>query len=395
VSAVEPTVALVFSPEQWVEDLHRHLVHHGGARVRQIVVDPSVALEEVYDALVVSDRWPALTARFVGAVHHEGRRVLGVFDPDEPAGKDHLVALGVDTTIAGDAPMADFVDALNEFGPLAPSIVDAHHDREDASAAATDHGRLLVVSGPRGGGITEVAVGLSAALGRRTRSVVLVDAHVPAPAVAGRLGLGLEPNLRSAVDAFNYGLGDLDRSIVRAPTFAALGIMPGFPGAVAAAQVTATEVVEVALALCTDHRFVVVDADDSSATARALLTESTDIVAVAGASPIGVVRMLAWVAGLGDAVRTTPIHVVVNRAPGARYRREEIRTEITRTFAPASLTWVPNDRAVDDAAWDGALSGRGPFRHAMTELAGWFAPEPARRGRARRARRARRERSGG
>ena len=28
---VEPAVALVFSPEAWVEDLHRHLADHGGA----------------------------------------------------------------------------------------------------------------------------------------------------------------------------------------------------------------------------------------------------------------------------------------------------------------------------------------------------------------------------
>jgi hypothetical protein len=108
-STMEPTVALVFSPEPWVEALHRHLAHHGGARVRQIVVDPAVALDEEYGALVVSDRWPALTLGFVGAIHERARKVLGVFDPDEPAGKDHLVALGVDATIATDAPMAEFV----------------------------------------------------------------------------------------------------------------------------------------------------------------------------------------------------------------------------------------------------------------------------------------------
>ncbi len=70
VTTMEPTVALVFSPEPWVEELHRHLAHHGGARVRQIVVEPSVALDEEYDALVVSDRWPALT----WAVRRRGAR---------------------------------------------------------------------------------------------------------------------------------------------------------------------------------------------------------------------------------------------------------------------------------------------------------------------------------
>src|SRR5215213_4746536 len=110
--SVEPSVGLVFSPEVWVEELHRHLSHHGGARVQQIVVEPSVALDEEYDVLVVSDRWPALTYGFVGAVHGRGRRVLGVFDPEEPAGKDHLVDLGVDATIAADADVTEFVAVI-------------------------------------------------------------------------------------------------------------------------------------------------------------------------------------------------------------------------------------------------------------------------------------------
>jgi hypothetical protein len=114
-SPAGPAVALVFSPESWVEELHRHVSHHGGARVRQIVVEPSVAFDEEYDVLVVSDRWPALTHGFVRGVHERGRAVLGVFDPDEPAGKDHLVDLGVDATIAGDAEVAEFVTTLREL----------------------------------------------------------------------------------------------------------------------------------------------------------------------------------------------------------------------------------------------------------------------------------------
>src|SRR6266511_3644064 len=54
----EPEVALVFSPESWVEGVHRHLTDHGGARVRQVVMDPALALEEDYDTLIVSHRWP-------------------------------------------------------------------------------------------------------------------------------------------------------------------------------------------------------------------------------------------------------------------------------------------------------------------------------------------------
>ena len=90
----EPEVALVFSPEAWVEGLHRHLTDHGGARVRQVIVDPSLAFDEEYGTLVVSHRWPGLTRTFIDAVHRRGRSLLGVFDPEEPAGREFLGSLG-------------------------------------------------------------------------------------------------------------------------------------------------------------------------------------------------------------------------------------------------------------------------------------------------------------
>jgi Mrp family chromosome partitioning ATPase len=371
VTIVEPTVALVFSPEPWVEALHRHLAHHGGARVRQVVVEPAVALDEEYDALVVSDRWPALTLGFVRAVHGRGRRVLGVFDPEEPAGKDHLLALGVDATVAGDSPMAEFVDALADLDISAPGTIGAGDDAVADAGAACDRrlAPLVVVSGPRGSGVTEVAVTLAAALAARREPVVLVDAHEMAPSVAGRLGLDLEPNLRSAIDACAHGLGDLAATIVWPPSGgAALGVVAGFPSPVAATQVTPDDVLGVVDTVRDGHACVV-DADEASPVAARLLGAATAIVGVAGASPVGVVRALEWAALVRRRVPATPIHVAVNRAPGARYRREEIRAEIVRTLRPQSITWLPTDPRVDAAAWDGELVGRGPFRAAIASLA--------------------------
>jgi Mrp family chromosome partitioning ATPase len=371
VTVVEPTVALVFSPEPWVEELHRHLAHHGGARVRQVVVEPAVALDEEYDALVVSDRWPALTLGFVRAVHGRGRRVVGVFDPEEPAGKDHLLALGVDATIAGDSPMAEFVDALADLDISASGAIGAGADTVADAGAACDRrlGPLVVVSGPRGSGVTEVAVTLAAALAARREPVVLVDAHEVAPSVAGRLGLELEPNLRSAIDACAHGLGELPATITWPPGgAAALGVVAGFPSPVAATQVTPDDVLGVVDAVRERHACVV-DADETSPVASVLLGAATAIVGVAGASPVGVVRALEWAALVRRRVPATPVHLAVNRAPGARYRREEIRAEIVRTLRPESITWLPTDARVEAAAWDGALVGRGPFRAAVASLA--------------------------
>jgi MinD-like ATPase involved in chromosome partitioning or flagellar assembly len=378
VTLVEPTVALVFSPEPWVEALHRHLAHHGGARVRQVVVEPAVALDEEYDALVVSDRWPALTLGFVRSVHGRGRRVLGVFDPEEPAGKDHLLALGVDATVAGDSPMAEFVDALADLDISAPRTIGAGADTVADVGAACDRslGPLVVVSGPRGSGVTEVAVTLAAALAARREPVVLVDAHEVAPSVAGRLGLDLEPNLRSAIDACAHGLGDLAATIAWPSGGAALGVVAGFPSPVAASQVTPDDVLGVVDTVRDGHACVV-DVDEASPVAGRLLGAATAIVGVAGASPVGVVRALEWAALVRRRVRTTPIHLVVNRAPRARYRREEIRAEIVRTLRPQSITWLPTDPRVEAAAWDGELVGRGPFRAAIAPLAHEVASEPS------------------
>ena len=75
-SRSEPSIALVFSPDPWVEQLHRFLSDHGGARVRQLVVDPSVLDDEEFDVLVSGDRWPSLTPALVGRLHGRtgGRR---------------------------------------------------------------------------------------------------------------------------------------------------------------------------------------------------------------------------------------------------------------------------------------------------------------------------------
>jgi MinD-like ATPase involved in chromosome partitioning or flagellar assembly len=377
----EPSVALVFSPELWVEGLHRHLSHHGGARVRQIVVEPSVALEEEYDVLVVSDRWPALTYGFVGAVHERGRRVLGVFDPDEPAGKDHLVELGVDATIAADADVGEFVTVLQLLDASIARTSGGPATRPSAGDAGGDpsSGVLVAVSGPRGSGVTEVALGIAVALAERQRSVVLLDVHEAAPALAGRLGLGLEPNLRAAVDACAHGLGSFDDCVVDVLEHGAgrLGAVAGHPSAVAASQVTLQDVLDVVGAARRSHGFVVADLEEGSPTARALTGVADAMVGVMHASPVGVVRALEWTVGACLPAGATPLHLVVNHAPRSRFRQEEIRAEITRTITPAVIAWCPHDRAVELAAWDGTPTGRGAFRAACATVAAALDPAPA------------------
>ena len=362
----EPAIALVFSPETWVERLHRHLADHGGARVRQIVLDPGLALDESYDALVVSHRWPGLTRPFVSAVRDRGRAVLGVFDPDEPAGRDHLTGLGVDGVVSADAPVAHFVDVIRELTATAPSTpgmpIDASARPDPAPAAIAP----LVVTGIAGSGTSEIALGIAAY--SRRRSTVLVDADEHTPSLAARLGLPVEPGLRDAIDAVEFGDGDARRTLVRVTR--GFQVVTGFPTASAASMASAPEVLRVVEALGRAGNSVVVEvAMNGAGIAPPVLQAAGVLLVVAPATPIAVTRLLGWFAASTPLIAGRAVHIVFNRAPRDRFRRAELEHELVRTFTPASVWFVPPCRRVDDAAWRGALVSRGPFADAVGRIA--------------------------
>jgi MinD-like ATPase involved in chromosome partitioning or flagellar assembly len=393
----EPEVALVFSPEAWVEDLHRHLTDHGGARVRQVIMDPSLAFDEVYGTVVVSHRWPALTRTFVDVVHRRGRRILGVFDPEEPAGHEFLVSLGVDRVLPSDAPMAEFVDAFIAFTAEvqqhAPTVgaIEAAVEGTPFSTPATDGDqsrawRLIAVGGTPGAGATELAIALASMLTRYGHRAVLVDADEVVPSVAQRLGLPIEPNLRSAIESVEYGMGEVNASVTRvAPD---LDVVSGLPNVGAWSQVRPTEVLDVIEAVGRLSRYVVTNVasrlEDVGrggrvryGISRTVVSEASELIGVAPATPVGVTRLLGWVADVRALNAGARVHLAVNRCPRDAFRKAELDAEIRRTFEPDSLVFLPQDPRVEAAAWSGALVPNGPYAKAVAELAVRIAP-PAR-----------------
>jgi Mrp family chromosome partitioning ATPase len=376
----EPEVALAFTADLWVEELHRHLTDHGGARVRTLLVEPEGALEESYDVLVAGHRWPALTRALVADVRANGRVVLGVHDREELASRDHLIALGVDALVESDAGPEAFVRAIT-------SVAGRRSDPSTAPVVTASRAGLLVtVGGPPGVGRTEIAVELAVGLNRRT-SAVLVDVDDVAPAVAPRLHLPLEPNLRTAIDAVEHGRGDLDRCVTVAPS-ALLPVVTGLPNASAWAQVRPGEIVRVVERLADEYSVVVADGagmlEDVGtaairtrfATARTMVSEADIVVAVCDASPHGIARLLGWVVEAIALAPGTPLLVAVNRAPDARFRRAELYEEITTSLPTIGVVFVPSDALVGDAAWDGTTVRRGGFTRAVDELARQVAVRP-------------------
>jgi hypothetical protein len=256
-----PAVALVFSPDAWVEQLHRFLADHG-ARVRQLVVDPAVLDDEEFDVLVVGDRWPALTPSLITRLRQRGARVLGVFDPAEPAGKDHLLSVGVAAVVASDAPAGEIVDAISQLaedlaGPPVPRLLQSALVSDPAGAGSRPP--VLVVGAP-GSGSTEVALALAVQLAARAPAM-LFDARSDGAATGIRLGLPLEPNLRTAVDELAFGGAPRECTLTLARS--GLRVLSGFPNESVAAQVSAQEVLDVVAPLADEVRHLVILADGS------------------------------------------------------------------------------------------------------------------------------------
>jgi MinD-like ATPase involved in chromosome partitioning or flagellar assembly len=383
--STEPSIALVFSPDPWVEQLHRFLADHGGARVRQLVVDPAVLDDEEFDVLVTGDRWPSLTPALVGRMHARRVVVVGVFDPGEPAGKDHLLAVGADAVIAADAPPAEIAVVVTErFAHRAagararPAGAGSGVDAADG-VAPTMHAPIVVTGSP-GSGVTEVALALGVELAARG-STLLLDARLSGAGTSVRLGLPLAPNLRSAVDELLCG-GD-PAGCVLTLARSGLHVLTGFPNAASAGQVSAREVLDVVAALRPGVGRLVVLADGE---VREALADDAALVLVTAPTPLGVARAAGALGELAGALPQAR-HVVVNRAPQERFRVAELRAELGALDGVASVHVVPDDPRVGDAAWDGVVVGDGPFARSVAALVGLLAGDAG-------SRRARRRRGG-
>jgi len=178
-----------------------------------------------------------------------------------------------------------------------------------------------------------------------------------------------------------HGRGELDRCAVLEPT-SQLRVVTGVPNANSWAQVRPGEIVRVVDRLADDVDVVVVDGAGMLeevgtgttrgryATARAVVAEADVLVAVCDASPHGVARLLGWCVEALSVAPNASLLVAVNRAPDARFRRGELYEEIVTSLPPVEIVFVPTDRRVGDAAWNGTTVARGAFTRSVLGLAG-------------------------
>lgn len=382
----EPEVALAFTAERWVEGFHRYCADHGGARIRLVVVDPAVALDEHFDVMVAGHRWPPLDASFVDALHERGVIVVGVHDRAEPASEQFLVSVGIDGAVASDlgpeAIVAEVARAVVVGAASGPgSRVGQAPERPNPSTRSRGgRGRVVAVGGPSGSGRTEVAIAVADGLANLRHTCVLIDADDVTPGVAARLGLPLEPNLATAVDRLTTSGRDPD--VVFAGTSRLAGGLAVLPGLVANApwlRPRPGQVVEVVDLASLRHDWVVVDVsgpvepapDDRGGrfdVARAILGRADAVVVVGTPDPAGCVRLVRWIADASTAARDVPLRIAVNRVARDRARAQQVVAELGRRGITTACSTVRDDPRVHSAAWMGTPVRRGRFRRDIDAL---------------------------
>ncbi len=361
------------------------------------------AMIEGYDVFIADDTTSFLGNRLVTDLQGRGRAVVGVYDPSEAegSGRQRLLELRVDEIVEADASPAEFLRVLSrassrsmvggdDFSAIVADLADSTvgmNDRIEATGGRPLRGRLIVVTGASGGvGATEVAVGLAALFADRGEEVALVDADDVGPSVAQRLGCDVHPNLRTAIDVVNNGTGDLKDVLIdiRPGGFSVVGGLANRrdwfelrPGDVS------TTVLELArirdgVVINVSSRLEDLPALGGPArygVTRAMLALADAVVLVAGPTPVGVARVLDWIAEARPLIESTPLFVAFNAIRGGTFKAAEIESELREVYQPGGVSFIPHDKHLMHATWQGVLPGPGPFSRALQPIGAAAAPQ--------------------
>lgn len=354
----EPAIAVAASPRDWAHRLQRHVAEYGGARLRATILHQQDALEESFDVFLVDDITSFLTRHLVSKLHQQGRRVLGIYDRDEPWGKGELLALGADRVVERAACAEDLLAMICDLAadredwalvigaPEPIAVLDRERGMVTAADKPSTRGMVTAVGGPSGCGATEIAIGLASAVRSRGESVVLIDADEATAGIARRLGIVRSPRLSTTDGAL--------AQVTLAP--ARCCPIPVRSGLVAADLRSHTH----------EHDHIVIDVGEAM---DASCRMADAIVAVGVPTPGGMARMLEWAMRASALAGSRPVHLVLNQAPASAWQRAQARRALRRSFTWASLTTVPSDPRVREAGWAETTVPAGPFTSAVGILA--------------------------
>ena len=351
-----------------------------------------------YDVLIVDDQVPLLKAVDIDRVRHHGTHVIGLWDEQAGRGRDWVVDLGVDEALSAAVSTVELLQTIRRIGPA-----DYPEDIAVCSPPAAASGAVRSPRPPRavltawtqvsgGAGSTEALVAVSERLATGGKVLVVEAAG---SSMAHRLRRAPEYGLTWALEKvasghrplperLTPGRDDGTRPLGRADVICGTAA-PSRPPTPNPAHLG--ELLDQASADY-DHILVEVGAlaaipavpgGDRFYFARVVLSRAHQAVVVAAADPIGAARLVDWRSALRrDLELDTPCVAVFGRAPHRRYERAQLASLPLRIGSASfvGVRFLPEDKAVRQARWDGKLVKSGPWARAAAALAGDLAGSP-------------------
>ena len=370
----EPVIAIAGSQRAWAAELLRFLSDFGGARLKGTVLTPREALEPGYEVLLIDDITSYLSPRLVERVRESGQKVIGIYDPESgDRGRERLRALGVDAVVPADAGPEAILETVSAVGPGRPRRV---REKVAGPTEQVSSARITTVAGGDLAG--DFAVALAGSLRTVLGTTLLVDADTVAPMLAQRLSMPVVPNLLTALDAHVHLRGNVQDSLLAGPY--GVTLLTGLPEASEWETVRADEVVDLieTAAVWFDEVIVKVSphmedlsrfgkGDGRFEVNRSVVGLASDVVYVAEPTPVGLSRALRWISK-ARFLTAARLHIVFGGASTSSFQRGELSDELTRSYMPTSITWLPADQGQERAVWNGTAIPKGPFRKTVEKL---------------------------
>jgi MinD-like ATPase involved in chromosome partitioning or flagellar assembly len=186
----------------------------------------------------------------------------------------------------------------------------------------------------------------------------------------------LYPNIRTAIDVLEQRTGPIDR-VLHGTGVDRMQVLPGLATVRDWHEIRPRQAVDLLHELSVAHTHVVVnvgsriDAESfgevqaRNGISRAVVERCDRLVAVGLGSPVGVARLLDWLAVARSIQGSPRADILLNRAPSDQFRRGELLQEVTRTYPPASFAFVPDDPKLAKLTWDGSIPANGKFRKSL------------------------------
>jgi MinD-like ATPase involved in chromosome partitioning or flagellar assembly len=352
-------IAIAASARDWPDRLHRYVLDHGGARIVGRLLGPAQCVDSAFDVILIDDVCSFLTPRLVTLLRQEDKAVVGVFDAaDSPDAKRRLLECGISDVIESDASAHEFLARAGGSVVSSRPLLSRQVDRAPT-------GRSIGVVGVSDGvGTTEVSIAL-AATASKMANTVLLDLDPAWPSVAQRLDISPYPNLRSLIDVTLHH-GEVDQAI---QDVLSLRVVAGAVSDPSPSPIPGHEVAMALHAIAERYPLVVADLGAEERVNRHLLRSFDAVVLVSGPDPVGLARLFKSRDRIVADTDEDQILVVVNKVPGRRFYKSEIRAEVGPVLRGGSLLLLPFDEGIVDASWGGTLVNRGRFAKEFKRVA--------------------------